>query len=333
MGTVVFTDGFGVPHRRFEDEFLTHRNCSEWWYCTGYLTAEHGREFSFQYSLARVRILGVRFHMMLTAVTDLDNRKHYYGQQIALFRRGVTTNLDETTFRDVASVTYSPNEHGRFGDMRLSMRGTSYDLQLHMQAQKAPVWHCENGRLRMGLPDDPRQITYYFSFTNLKATGTLVLNSKKHAVTGKVWFDKQGGPYSLTRPETNWEWFSFRFFDNEEIMLFSFPQNGYRDGTYIDADGKYRRLDSYQIEPLGFVTEPRTGYRFSDGWKVSIPGVKDQEYLVHPKVEGQFNVSFYELLADVLASDGRIVGHCVVELLPGARNKKINSMLAFKRQR
>lgn len=40
MGRIVYTDGTGVPHRGFEDEFLTHRKCSEWWFATGYLEDE-----------------------------------------------------------------------------------------------------------------------------------------------------------------------------------------------------------------------------------------------------------------------------------------------------
>jgi predicted secreted hydrolase len=73
-----------------------------------------------------------------------------------------------------------------------------------------------------------------------------------HEVTGKAWFDKQGGTYTLTNRRTNWEWFSLRFFDDEEIMLFTFPHENYYDGTYIEKSGKYNRLNNYEITPLGF---------------------------------------------------------------------------------
>jgi len=54
----------------------------------------------------------------------------------------------------------------------------------------------------------------------------LTLGEKEYKVSGKAWFDKQGGTYTLTSRWTNWEWFSMRFFDGKEIMLFSFPQDG-----------------------------------------------------------------------------------------------------------
>ena len=332
MGKIIYADGIGVPHKRFEDEFLTHRKCSEWWYATGYLEDEEGSLFSFQFTLAKIKVLGVKFHMLLTSVTDIQTNSHYYGQQQAFFGKDIVTTPQETAFGNLASVKYSPNEKSTLGNMETAINAKEYELRLDLRAQKAPVWNCEEGKLQMGILDDPKQITYYFSFTNLAAEGTLILNGKQHQVKGKAWFDRQGGPYQLTNPLTNWEWFSFRFFDNEEVMLFSFPQTKYADGTYIRENGKYQRLSNYSIEPLDFITEPNTKYKFSCGWKVKINNIKEEEYLVKPVTDGQFNVFFFELLAEVLNKQGERVGYCFVELLPGARNRKIKPLLAFKKK-
>ena len=93
-----------------------------------------------------------------------------------------------------------------------------------------------------------------------------------------------------------------RFFDNEEVMLFSFPQSHYQDGTFISKDGKYKRLNDYDIVPLGF-TEAG-GHKFSLGWKVKMKDVKDEEYTIIPKMDGQLNLTYYELLADVKDKKG-----------------------------
>lgn len=329
---IAYTEGVGVPHKRFEDEFLTHNQCSEWWYATGYLEDEEKRLFSFQFTLAKIKIAGIKFHMLLTSVTDVPAQKHYYSQQQAFFGKNITTTPQETTFGTLAGIRYAPNDKSALGNMEMSIRAKEYELRLHMQAQKAPVWHCEDGKLQMGILSDPRQITYYFSFTNLAAEGTLVLNGKTHRVSGKAWFDRQGGTYQLTNPLTNWEWFSLRFFDSEEIMLFSFPQTNYIDGTYIRKNGDYCRLNDYQVEPLDFITEPNTKYQFSNGWKIRMKNIKEEEYLVKPVIDGQFNVFFFELLAEVLDQQGARVGYCFVELLPGARNSKIKALLAFKKK-
>jgi len=332
MGKIEYTDGIGVPHKGFEDEFLTHKKCSEWWYATGYLEDEENNLFSFQFTLAKIKIAGIKFHMLLTSVTDINAHKHYYGQQQAFGVKNIISTLHETTFGNLASIKYAPNENSILGNMEVSIKAKEYELSLDMRALKAPVWHCEDGKLQMGIRDVPKQITYYYSFTNLSAEGIMVLDGKEHKVKGKAWFDRQGGTYQLTNPLTNWEWFSFRFFDNEEVMLFSFPQTNYADGTYIRENGKYQRLNNYHIEPLDFITEPDTKYIFSFGWKVKIDNIKEEEYLVRPVTNGQFNVFFFELLAEVLNKQGKRVGYCFVELLPGARNKKIKTMLAFKKK-
>lgn len=332
MGNIRYTDGAGVPHRGFEDEFLTHKKCSEWWYATGYLEDEAKKLYSFQFTLAQIRIAGIKFHMLLSALTDIGAGKHYYAQHQDFSGKRVTSDLSETTFGDLASIRYSRNEKSALGDMELSMQAKEYELNLRMRARKSPVWHCEDGELQMGILDDPKQVTYYYSLTNLSLEGIFILNGKAHTVKGKAWFDRQGGTCRLTDPRTNWEWFSLRFFDEEEVMLFSFPRTGYVDGTYVKADGTYRRLNDYSIAPLDFFTEPSTGYRFSNGWRVKFAGVREEEYLVRPITDGQFIVFFYELLAEVINKESSCVGYCVVELLPGARNKRIKPWLAFKRK-
>lgn len=81
MGKVIYTNGTGIPHRSFEEEFLTHKKCSEWWYSTGYFKTENGMLYSFQYTLANVKIYGINMNLQLNAITDIKNKKHYYSQK------------------------------------------------------------------------------------------------------------------------------------------------------------------------------------------------------------------------------------------------------------
>lgn len=201
--------------------------------------------------------------------------------------KGITCSLRETAMEALAGITYTSNVMSTFGSMALSVQAKEYTLRMDMHAQKAPVWNCEDGKLQMGIQGDPRQATFYYSLTSLTAEGMLVLNGKEHKVKGKAWFDRQRGTSRLTNPLTNWEWFSFRFFDQEEIMLFSFPRTGYFDGTYIREDGNHKRLNDYLIEPLDFITESTTGFKFSNGWRVTFKQKKEKEYWVKPIADGQ----------------------------------------------
>ena len=51
--------------------------------------------------------------------------------------------------------------------------------------------------------------------------------------------------------------------------------------------------------------------------------IKEGQYTIIPKMNGQLNLFYYELLADVQDRDGKVVGYCVVELLPGVYNEKM----------
>lgn len=319
MGNIQYTSGTGIPHRSFEDEFLTHAKCSEWWYCTGYLRSEAAKRlFGYQFTLAQVHLLGLRFHLLICSVTDFANEKHYNTQTPIFFGKGITANNSLIAVDSHIRVELSPNEHSSMGSMRLHMEGGDFALDTEMEAFKPPVWHCDDGKLDMGVQGNAKERIYYYSFTNLPTTGKLVLNGKTYAdLQGKTWFDRQGGTYTLTKNEASWEWFSLRFFDNSETMLFVFPQTGYQDGTRIETDGSYRRLNDYHVEAQKIIEY--NNMKFSCGWTLTMEG---KTYMLTPMTDGMFNVFFFELLASIRDESGREVGYCFVELLPGARNKK-----------
>ncbi|MDR1539145.1 MAG: carotenoid 1,2-hydratase [Clostridiales bacterium] len=243
MGEIAYTEGVGIPHKTFDDEFLTHKKCSEWWYCTGYLQGGDSSMFGYQFTLAKIRILGVKFHLLICSITDLQTNKHYNTQTPVFFGNGVVTKANVLRLGNKAVFNFSPNEHSSKGRMNLHMESGEFCLDVELNAIKPPVWHCDDGALAMGIQNDPKERTYYYSFTNLASTGNLSIMGKQYkSLEGKAWFDRQGGTFTLTDPKCSWEWFSLRFFDDTEAMLFAFPQHGYYDGTRINADGSYHRM-------------------------------------------------------------------------------------------
>jgi len=312
-----------VDHGTFEGEWGLHRGVSEWWYATGIVKDRHGRMFSYQFTILSLRVYGgLRPKVLMLALTDVGTQKHYYTQIPSILGRELSVTDRSVIWGEQASVRKGEN------GMTLSARAGSFSYDLELDYGKGAVWHCENGVLRMGVKH-PEQTTTYYSYTNMPTSGTLTIDGEPFAVEGATWFDKQGGTFSITNPGTHWEWFSFRFFDDEEIMLFSFPQSDHQDGTFIPKDGASRRLTDYTITPTGFTVA--NGMTFSSGWEVEIPGVKDERYRLTPLMDGQLNFSYFEQLAGVSTGDGTLVGYCFVELLPGVLNKAISAANVFKR--
>jgi predicted secreted hydrolase len=264
-----------TDHGDFNAEWPPHRKVSGWWYITGYLSDPDHPEhiYSYQYTLLRARIYGVTAIVLQLAFTDFQTGQHYFKQTFSFRERKF--------FADEKSIRFPPLSHLKRGekDISLSVKTDEFSLDLNLDYGKGAFWHGDDGVLVMGEPDDPVQRTVYYSYPNMPTTGEMVLRNsagetKTLQVTGKSWFDRQWGPYRLVEPATHWEWFSLRFFDDEEVMLFAFV----------------------------------------------LPGIKEERYQIRPIMDGQMNLAYYELLAEIINPSGERVGFCFVELLPGVRN-------------
>ncbi len=121
----------------------------------------------------------------------------------------------------------------------------------------------------------------------------------------------------ITNSKTHWEWFSLRFFDDEEMMLFTFPQDGYYDGTYITKSGQRERLQDYTIKSTS--ETKAMGLRWSSSWDLYV-NKKEERYKIIPIQEGHMNFAYFEELCYIKNARDEVVGYCFVELLPGVLN-------------
>lgn len=300
-------------HGTFEEEWLSHKKISEWWYATGYFHDEEEKMYSYQFTVMRPSIMGFRPFVLHLALTNFASGKHYFTQRID--RRGKNVLINEKTIQFGKHAKVVKNETG----MHITCEDTEFSLDLTLDYGKGAVWHCDNGYLLMGSAKT-KESTSYYSYTNMPTEGTIIFEGKERKIRGKSWFDKQGGPYSLMKAKTHWEWFSLRFYDDEEIMLFTFPHNNYQDGTYIRKDGSTQRLVDYKVTPKDFIVEQEL--KFSSGWTLSIPGIKDSEYDIRPLFKGQMNIGYFEQVCGIYDKTNKQVGIAIVELLPGVYNKK-----------
>jgi predicted secreted hydrolase len=304
--------------RSFDVEWGIHKKCREWWYATGTLSDDDGNIYSYQFTLLHLNFGIVTPKVIMVAFTDLQNGRHSYLQKVTLFSNKVTISKNHVAFKGVASVEKKSD------CMQIELSHKDFKLSLCARYGKGAFWHCDNGKLQMALPGE-KETTSYYSYTNMPSEGTLTLNNKAIHVKGKTWFDKQGGTYSLSKRATNWEWFSLRFYDDEEMMLFTFPQSHYQDGTYIEANGQSERLSNYEIKTTKVIE--KIGLKWSSGWSLYVPGKKEEYYTITPIVEGNMNFAYFEELCWIKNAKDITVGLCFAELLGGVLNEKPNQSL------
>lgn len=290
----------------FEDEWLFHKDCKDWWYATGYFSDEQGNQYSYQFTILKLLYGTVSPLAVMVALTDFQNNQHRYRQNTTMHQDGLQISQRMVAFSDVASA--EKLEDG----IHVKISHKDFQLDLMLDYGKGAFWHCEDGKLQMGLPGK-QETTYYYSYPNMPTKGTMVLNGETVSVSGKSWFDKQGGTYTIGKP-SSWEWFSLRFYDDEEMMLFKFPTTGYCDGTFISRNGQRERLNNYTIETTKFIEAD--GSKWSAGWELVVPGKKEEKYTITPIMDGCMNFAYFEELCAITNSEGKEVGMCFTELLP-----------------
>ena len=306
-----------VPYRTYdhgdiEEEWWLHKRSNDWWYASGYLNDEGGNLYSFQYTMLRLYPKGlIPIYLLMLAMTDFQTKEHFYFQRFTPRSRDFTVESKLLQFGDYAKVVRDKDS------MKIVVKTMKFSFDLQLDYGKGVIWHCNNGVVRKGV-FKPKQFTTYYSWTNMPTKGTITVNGKTHRVSGKTWFDKEYGTFDMLNRGTHWEWFSLRFFDDEEIMMFHFPQSNFQDGTYITREGKAERLNIYTLTTLGFVEA--MGCKFSSGWKVRFPDIKDEHYVITPIMKGQANLAYFEELCYVFDRNDKKVGMCFVELMPGCHN-------------
>ena len=117
------------------------------------------------------------------------------------------------------------------------------------------------------------QASYYYSQPFFQAEGSLLVDGKRHAVTGQAWLDREWSSQPLAPDQQGWDWFSLHLQSGEKLMLFQVRQADgahYRAGTWIHADGRTEplRQADIQMQPVRFSRV--AGRRLPTAWSLRI---------------------------------------------------------------
>jgi len=285
----------------------------QWWYQTGIVEAKKDT-FFYQFTIFRSEkpIPGYVLHI---ALLDVKSDRHYFFHNVKLssiLQKRVGFIHDTLFFDKYNYISF--NDDTVFVDAKLQGVG----LHLISVSKKPPVFHGVDSFIIMGHPDVAREKSFYMSFTRLKDSGYVLLENDTLNVHGESWFDRQWGSFS----EYGWDWFSLRFFDNTEMMLFGFPKKGYNEGTYIDFKGNAEHIKSFSYTVDSFYTGCKNKRRFGLGWKIHI---KERSLHVTPVSFDQYNcwgkMDYWEGLCRIFEEDS-LVGYAIVETIWSAHSNK-----------
>ena len=223
---------------------------TEWWYFTGNLKSDTGREFGYQLTFFRqgVRppserpVAASRFvvdHVQFVhfAISDISRGRFFFDQDLTrgAFGEAGFSDGERLAWIGRCSLVLLPG-----GGFRIVGASSELSLDLELHSAKPVVFHGAEGVSQKAA--GPGRASHYYSFTRLLSKGSLSVEGEKFAVTGTSWYDHEWATNQLTADQVGWDWFSLQFDDGSELMLFQIrTKEGGRDpfsgGTYVRADG------------------------------------------------------------------------------------------------
>jgi predicted secreted hydrolase len=283
------------------DHFAHPRAGVEWWYVTALVRARDGRRYTVFFTLFR----GGRLVAPVSQVVDLE-RDRIVGHTERLGAATPTpTRLD--VHAAGATLAYAPET----GTWTFGAIGAGYSLSLSARPEKPYILHGGGtGRIRQG----PHAQSAYYSATRMAAEGAFTTGGRRVAFTGLAWLDHQWGDFAKDPQALDWDWFSCRFTDRSELMLYRFRNASVGAGTYVRADGSAVEVPTFTAAAgAGFLRA--AGHTWPLDWRVRVPSLgldlRLRSLARNQLFRGKLVPTFWEGAA---AASGSKRGDCFVEV-------------------
>ncbi len=266
---------------------------SEWWYYTGNLAAQDGRRFGFELTFFRVSLAPPaavagqasafathQVYMAHLAITDVAGRRF---EAVERFERpvlglaGAQAEPFRVWLRDwqARALPTASRAPGSPFPLQLQAGQGGLAIDLRLENDKPLVLQGERGLSRKGAA--PGDASYYYSYTRLRASGTLQLGQARFAVQGLAWMDREWSTTALGAERIGWDWFALQLDDGAELMFCRIRRadgaaHPFDYGVWVRPDGSYRTLtaDEVQLAVTDHWRSPATGVRYPAGWELTV---------------------------------------------------------------
>ena len=245
---------------------------TEWWYVTGWVHDEAGRDFGIQITFFRnrtgidgngaSRFAPKQLLFAHAAIADPGLARLRHDQRAARSGLGLAESATNTT--DVHIGTWLLRLEGDTYHARVEAR--EFTLDLEFAAQRPPLLQGVDGVSRKG--PRPEQASYYYSRPDLHAAGVLTLDGGALHVRGRAWLDHEWSSAYLAEDARGWDWTGLTFDDGTALMAFRMRDTSgatfWAGGAIDDARGNVRTLApaAVRFTPMRLWRSPRTGIEY-----------------------------------------------------------------------
>jgi predicted secreted hydrolase len=290
----VFPDDHG-PHPDFR---------TEWWYFTGNLVSEDGKEFGYQFTIFRTALSKEKskrnsewnsnqIYMAHFAVTDINENKFYFDERFSREGNnlaGAQASPFKVWVEDWQIIQIQNEVLFDLPIINVKAKTENFEIDFILESTKPFVLQGDEGLSQKG--KQPGNASYYYSYTRLKTNGKIILEGKEFNVSGFSWMDREWSTSALSEDQAGWDWFAMQLDDNTEIMYYQMrKKDGTSDvfskGVFVDETGSSQLLqkDDVVLEVTDYWETP-DGEKYPSGWNLQIPS-KEIDLKITPAVKNQ----------------------------------------------
>ena len=317
----------------------------EWWYVTGNLRADTGRQFGFQLTFFRFGLkpeiakrasswATSQLYMAHFTLSDVAAEKFHHFERFSRGAAGLA-GAQATPLRVWLEDWFLEGQVGEPAEampsLRLYARSDDIAIDLVGASAKPIVLHGEGGLSRKSAT--PGNASYYYSATRLRTNGLVQIGKQRFTVEGLSWLDREWATSALDGDQIGWDWFALQLADGYELMFYRLRMrdgsaHAFSRGTLVAPDGSVRQLapDDVQLEVRDYWTSARTGTRYPSRWQLGILDY-DMRLQIEPYLADQeldVSVRYWEGAVKVTGTRSNLPvrGHGYVELVGYAQRTK-----------
>ena len=219
------------------------------------------------------------------AVTDVEGGGFHEAERFTRAANGLAGGqavplriwLDDWSLSGGGGSAEADPEAGPVFPLRVRAREEAVAVDLALVPARPHVLQGDRGLSQKG--PEPGNASFYYSFTRLRAEGTVEVDGRVHRVTGLAWLDREWSTSALSEGQEGWDWFALQLSDGRDLMVYRLrgPEGStdpLSQGVVVAPDGASRHLsrDDFRVTPTDTWTSPLDGTTYPSGWEVEVPG-------------------------------------------------------------